>query len=478
MFRATVVALAVAVLCACSSVPLHSRTGTITWTRCGSIQCASLSVPLDWARPGGRHITLALARHPASGHRIGVLLTNPGGPGASGVDFLRDATTVFPREVVRAFDIVSWDPRGVGRSAPVRCDTNLDGFYAVDRDPHTPAEVRANVDAARGFVATCARDSGDLLAHVSTTASADDLDAIRAAMGESTITFVGFSYGTLLGALYAQRHGQHVRAMVLDGAVDPSRSYADSTVDQAHGFEGALDEFLASCAACGFTHGEEPRQAFDTFVRRVRAHPITGTLAGEQRTLGPGELDIAVASALYAGKAGYDELAAALADGVGGRPQALLELADQYTERSTGGRYSNETAALYAIACIDAPSPRAVGAVRQIADRAERDAPFFGASTAWLGLPCTFWPVPPVQPVAPVHARGTPAIVVVGTTGDPATPYGWARSLARQLGDARLLTYEGAGHTAYGRGNACVDRAVDAYLLHSVVPSAGTVCAH
>jgi pimeloyl-ACP methyl ester carboxylesterase len=455
------------------------RTGSVSWRPCGAIECGSLSVPRDETRPAGAQITLALGRLPATGRRIGVLFTNPGGPGGSGIEFLRAAAAVFPPEIRRAFDIISWDPRGVGASAPVTCGDDLDAFYAVDRSPDNAGEIRANVDAARAFVAACRASSAKLLPFLSTSATASDMDAIRVAIGEQQITYVGFSYGTYLGALYAQRFPTHVRAMVLDGAVDPSLSYNDATVQQAQGFERQLNAFFDACRvdrACGFASGADPRAAFESLARDVDAEPQFAEIDGEQRTLGPGEFDIGVATALYGGVQGRPALAAALAQTAGGLGNKLLELSDQYTGRSVGGRYTNETAALYAIGCLDGPSPPTVAAVEQLAARATAVAPHFGAATVWLGLPCTFWPAPAPRASSAIEARDAPPIVVVGTTGDPATPYAWAQSLARQLGSGHLLTFDGAGHTAYGRGSSCIDHAIDRYLLRLTVPVDGTRC--
>ena len=461
-------------------VPRRQQTGAIQWTRCDKVECGRLSVPLDFTRPNGPQIELALARIPASRKRIGVLFTNPGGPGGSGVEFLRSAVDVFPAAIRASFDLVSWDPRGVGASAPVRCLDRLDPFYAVDHDPHTPAAVAQNVAVTRAFVDACRRNSGDLLRYVSTAATARDLDAIRAAIGDERISYVGFSYGTLVGAVYADLFPQHVRAMVPDGAIDPARSYADGTLDQAESFDDDLAAFFAHCRAdtsCAFAHGGDPAAAYDALTRAIAAEPVPAVVGAERRTLGPGELDIAVASALYAGADGYDDLAAALAQAGRGSGGRMLALADTYTGRKPGGMYSNETAALYAIGCLDAPAPATITAVQQLAARAARVAPHFGASSVWLGLPCTFWPVPPGGMEAPTHAPGAPPIVVVGTTHDPATPYSWAQSLASELRSGRLLTSEAASHTSYGRGDECVDGHVDRYLLELAVPAPGTRCA-
>lgn len=462
-----------------SVVLRNERTGSIDWKPCDHVECGSLSVPLDHARPAGPRITLALARLPAAHKSIGVLFTNPGGPGGSGVDILRDADQLFPSEIRDSFDIVSWDPRGVAASAPVKCGDDLDAFYAVDRDPTTPAAVAQNVAASKALVAACRRNSAPLLPYVSTVSTVRDLDAIRAAIGVEQISYAGFSYGTLIGALYADMFPSHVRAMVLDGAIDPARSYADTTLDQAKSFDDDLSAFFADCRAdanCAFARGGDPAAAYDDLAATIAAEPIPGTVDGEHRTLGPGELDIGVASALYSGVDGYDQLATALAQAGRGVGDDMLALADAYTGRTTGGHYSNETAALYAVGCIDGPSPKTVAAVEQLAARARKVAPRFGPSTVWLGLPCAFWPVPPQGKGAPIHAAKAPPIVVVDTTHDPATPYAWGEALAAELRSGRLLTVEGSSHTSYGRGDACVDQAVDRYLVDLAVPAPGTRC--
>jgi len=479
LFVALVLATAACSTSGGSATLRHERTGTIDWSPCSHVECGSLSVPLDYEHPNGAHITLALARLPATGKKIGVLFTNPGGPGASGVEFLRTAPSVFTDKVLESFDIVSWDPRGVGSSAPVDCIENLDAFYAVDRDPRTAAAVAQNVAASRALIAACQKNSGAVLPYLSTENSARDMDAIRAAIGEAKVSYLGYSYGTLLGALYADRFPTHIRAMVLDGPVDPARSYADSTLDQAKSFEHDLDAFFAYCranSACAFARGNDPAVAYDDLAATITQEPIPGTVAGERRILGPGELDIGVASALYYGADGYGTLSSALAKAAGGDGSRMLALSDAYTGRETGGKYSNETAVLYATGCIDAPAPTTVAAVKRLADSAAVDAPRFGATTVWLGLPCTLWPVKAVGKVAPIHAAGAPPVIVVGALYDPATPYTWAQALASELDTAHLVTSGGASHTSYRRDNPCIDQNVDGYLLRLEVPASDPHC--
>jgi pimeloyl-ACP methyl ester carboxylesterase len=465
-----------------STVSLHTETtGSITWKPCGRVQCATLQVPLNAEKRSGEHLSLALARLPATNKRgrRGVLFVNPGGPGGSGVEFLRTSAAVFSPTLRRDFDLVSWDPRGVGASTPIECGDHLDGFYAVDRDPKTATDQTAIERATRKFVAACVAASGSRLPYMSTRDGARDMDAIRRAMGEATISFFGFSYGTYLGALYAQMYPARVRAMVLDGAIDPARSYDQTTLDQARGFENELESFFSWCRThdeCGFAHGSDPRVAYDKLTEAIAAEPVATKVDGEDRTLGPGEFDIGVVSLLYNGEAGFDDLGAALADLARGGGGQLLHATDEYTERSKGGTYSNETAVLYATGCLDAPAPTTVTATERLAARAAEVSPHFGATTTWLGLPCALWPTRATHAPRSITAPGAPPIVVIGGKGDPATPYAWAQGLARELASGRLVTYNGDGHTSYARGNSCIDDAVDSYLVDLHVPPPDTTC--
>lgn len=481
--RTAIALLAVALIallpaCGDDGTTASNKTGAVAWEECaGDIQCASLEVPLDRTKPEGEQIRLALARKPAGGASIGVLLTNPGGPGGSGVDLVRSAATVFPKEVRERFDIVSWDPRGVGASAPVRCLEDLDDYYAADRSPDSAAEEQATIAATQQFVDACEQNSGTLLPYVSTEATVADMDAIRAALEADTISYVGFSYGTFVGAMYAEQYPDRVRAMVLDGAIDPTLSFEDVSIQQAKGFDNALDEFLEYCRTegCGFSPTVDPAASFDRLATSVDAEPVFAQLDGENRTLGPGEFDIGVASGLYRGRPGWDHLGSALAETATGLANKLLALSDAYTQRQTGGRYSNTTAAFNAVGCLDAVAPPKVDELVELAAQASEVAPRFGAATVWLSAACTLWPVPP-QPVPEIDAKGAAPIVVVGTTNDPATPYAWAQSLTKQLDSGNLITIEGATHTGYGRGNDCVDDAINGYLVELTVPDAGLRC--
>jgi pimeloyl-ACP methyl ester carboxylesterase len=455
----------------------RSARGTLEWQDCGDdVECARLDVPLDHEDPGGETIELALARRRAGGDPIGTLLVNPGGPGFAAIPLVTDAVFYLGEELLERFDVVAWDPRGVGDSTSVDCGDDLDAFYAVDRSPDDAAEVEANAAAARRLARACARRSGDLLAHVSTYDTVRDLDLVREALGEEQITYLGFSYGTQIGALYADRYPRRVRAMVLDGAVDPSLRFEELALGQATGFDAALDAFLDWCAAgdCGFG-GSDPHRAYRMLMAQIDAEPLFARSDDETRELGPGEADIAVAAALYYGEEGWEALADALREAAQGDGSALLSFADDYTGREPGGRYADHTDALYAIGCTDAPVP-SLAEFPQVAARAEAAATNFGAATVWLSAPCAVWPVPPAGAPGPVRAAGAPPIVVVGTSNDPATPLRWAQALADQLESGRLVVAAGEGHTAYNRESDCVDDLVHRYLVDLVVPEDGTRC--
>ena len=452
---------------------------TVRWAPCGgSLQCATLRVPLAWANPSGPSIGLALYRWPSTGRRIGALLSNPGGPGASGRILAAQAPSIFSARLRAHFDIVSWDPRGTGASTALGCGDRLDDFFAVDRSPDTPSEVTANERVARALATECARHDGALLAHVSTTETVGDIDAIRQALGEARITYLGFSYGTYLGTRYAARFPNRVRALVLDGPVDPSIDARTSSIDQAVGFEHDLDAFLAACGhdtACAF-HRVDEQGAFARVERTVETQSLRTTVDGESRSLSPSEFDLAVGSVLYAGRSGWSDLATALDDLSRGDAAAAVRLADSYTDRRRGGHYGSEQAAFYAISCADGQGFTTTSQLIAAAHDAAVQAPFFGADNVWLGAPCAYWPVSPDTHPAPVRIAPTaPTPVVLATTADPATPYRWGIALAAQL-HARLVTVEGSAHTAYASGNECVDRLVDAYLIDGAVPPVGARC--
>jgi pimeloyl-ACP methyl ester carboxylesterase len=465
------------------AAPSGAGADALEWVPCDEgAEVAALAVPRDRSNPARGSILLAVARHRATGERIGSLLVNPGGPGASALGFALAAGDVFPDSILERFDVVAWDPRGVGASAGVDCvdDAAMATFWAADRSPDDTGERTALLDAARVIADGCAVRNERVLPHLSSRQTVEDMEAIRVALDEEAISYLGFSYGTLLGAHYADEHPDRVRAMVLDGAVDPALTPERAVRDQAAGFEQALDSFLDSCAAddgCAFYAGGDPQSAYDRLMAGIDAEKLYALdAAGDERGLGPGEADLGVAGALYRGRAGWAELASALVGAARGDGSELLRLADEYAQRSDAGDYSNELESSFAIGCLDGPQPTPEGLADLAADLA-REWPRFGAATAWYGAPCAYWRAPPdAWPAAPVRASGAPPIVVVGTTGDPAAPYRWAESLADQLDSGVLVTVDGTAHTAYASGNACVDDLVERALIALEAPAPETRC--
>jgi pimeloyl-ACP methyl ester carboxylesterase len=452
----------------------------LQWRPCGGFQCATLRVPLDYAHPNGRTIGLAVIREPASDprERIGALVMNPGGPGASGVQFLRQAAGAFPAVIRARFDLVSFDPRGVGASAPVHClsGAQLTAYLAANPVPTTAAQRATAVALAKEFAAGCRRYSGALLPFVGTIDVARDMDVLRAALGEPRLTYLGFSYGTFLGALYAQLFPRRIRAMVLDGAVDPRLTSMRLAQVQADGFQKDLRDFLSWCVrqpGCplGRTVASASR-GLSRLQSAVLRHPLP---AGGYGTLASGDFLAGLAAGLYDPATGWPDLLDGLRSAASGDGVPLLVLADELEGHTPGGGWSNELEANVAVNCIDRPNPTRVSTYAAAAAKAARTAPVFGAANVWSDLVCAYWPVPAVTRPHPVHAAGAPPILVVGTSGDPATPYAWAKALAGQLRSGRLLTYVGDGHTAYLR-SGCIDRYVDAYLINRSVPAAGTTC--
>lgn len=417
---------------------------------------------------------IAVIRKPASGVARGSLIVNPGGPGASGVDYVRGSSSTFTG-VTSSFNLVSFDPRGVGQSRPIRCETGaqLDAFVAIDPTPDTPAEHAALVRSSRNFANACYQRNGNYLEHVGTIDAARDMDVLRAAVGDRKLTFYGGSYGTYLGAKYAQLFPHRIRAMVLDGALDPRQPTTAENRVQAIGFETDLHDFLANCArssGCPFS-SSDPQSGLDRLQSTIDAHP----LQVGSRSLGPGEFFEGLALGLYS-TSYWGTLRRALSDAENGDGRLLLAFSDALTERHSNGTYSNLIESNLAINCIDRPSPRQVSAYDASARAFAQVAPHFGEPIAYGSLPCAFWRVPPVEQAHAVTAAGAPPIVVIGTTRDPATPYVWAKALAHQLASGVLVTFNSDGHTAYEHGNSCIVSAVNAYLNSLVVPRNGLRC--
>jgi pimeloyl-ACP methyl ester carboxylesterase len=455
------------------------------WHGCGvpGFECATMKAPLDYAHPvAADDLKLAVARKKAAGPgaRLGSLLVNPGGPGGSAIDYLQYAALGYPAPVTSRYDMAAVDPRGVARSEPVACltDAQMDAFTAVDTTPDDAAETDKLVAADTGFAAGCAKRSAKLLAHVSTVESARDMDVLRALLGDEKLTYVGKSYGTFLGATYAGLFPQRVGRLVLDGAMDPAVSALDSSRTQAGGFETAFTAFADDCVQhtdcpLGTTSAEDAGRRLDAFFRALDAKPLP---TGQARPLTEALGTTGVISALY-DEGSWPTLRAALTKAQQGDGADLLKLSDEYYERDSGGTYSNLMYANAAVNCLDLPpalsSPKDV---ERALPSFRSASPHFGTGLAWASLICGYWPVPATGKPQRIEAAGAAPILVVGTIRDPATPYAWAQSLASQLSSGHLLTYDGDGHTAYGRGSDCVDTAVNLYLLEGTTPPANKKC--
>ncbi|WP_241490403.1 alpha/beta hydrolase [Leucobacter chromiiresistens] len=457
------------------------------WAPCGDgLECAVVHAPLDWEQTSGETITLSLVKQEArGGEPIGTLFVNPGGPGASGIDYLSGGVggAVQP-DVQEAYDVVAWDPRGVGASTPVTCldDAAMDDYlFGVD-----PAEQGlekgsdAWMDAAlaheRDFGEACLEQTGDLLAHVSTAETVRDLDMLRAIVGDPQLNYLGYSYGTYIGARYADAYPDRVGRLVLDGAMDPSASLADVVREQTRGFETALRAYTTDCLTrddCPLDGPVDVAMAqISALLDRVEAEPLTGS---DGRAFTVSTMLTAIITPLYSqGNWGYlDELFSTVA---AGDADTGLMLADFYYDRQNGAYLSNSTEAFTAINCLDYPAGSS-DRDQMRADAAELDeiAPTIGRFQGYGDLACAAWPEQPTSERGPVAGAGAAPILVVGTTGDPATPYRWAESLADQLESGVLVTYQGEGHTAYGE-NDCVDDTIDAYLLTGATPAADPQC--
>ncbi len=488
MRRIAVVLAAVIVITACSpddridAEEFRSRTAPesvdgsmvpkIEWQRCGKFDCGTMLVPLDhFNAEAGEPIELVVRRRRAgdTDKRQGAILLNPGGPGAPGIDMVESQEAEFPDAVLEKFDLVAWDPRGTGESSHVECDSDLDYFFATDKSPDTEAEIDENIATSKRLAESCARaDNAELLGYLSTTQTVEDMDWIRRALGDDGLTYLGFSYGTYLGIRYAETHPANVRALVLDGPIDPGADSAVMTLQQSVGFERALAEFFVWCdehEACQFSAGGDSEAAFARLMANIDDESLPAETNGEQRQLGPGETDLGVAVMLYFGESMYEDLAAALAEAVSGDGSMLLTLADFYTGRDEAGKYDGSMSAFYSIACLDSTSST-VEQLRESAVELETAAPFLGEANAWLGLPCVYWPVPP-DPLAAPHAvnlSDSVRILVTATDGDPATPIEWARSLSEQI-DAPLLVARSDQHTAFTAGDDCVHDAIIGFLV-------------
>ncbi|MEU6734514.1 alpha/beta hydrolase [Streptomyces physcomitrii] len=449
----------------------------------GAWQCATMKAPRDWKEPKGKTVDLALIRARSTGgakERIGSLLFNFGGPGGSGVTTLPSFGDEY-KSLRARYDLVSFDPRGVGASAPVLCEDaeDLDAYFQQDSTPDNRAERAELLANTREFNEACEDNSGEMLPHVRTTDAARDLDLMRQVLGDRKLYYFGISYGTELGGVYAHLFPQRVGRAVFDAVVDPTESTGQGALGQARGFTLALDNFAEDCAAKGedCTLGDsaaDVKRRIAALLKRLDAKPLPG--AFPRRLTQTAALN-GIAQSLYS-KDFWEYLTQGLEEAYDGNGQTLMLLSDSMNGRNPDGSYSNIQAANVAINCSDEKERQTVRDVERQLPAFRKAAPLFGDYLAWGMLTCTDWPVPGAAEHPEVSAPGSAPILVVGNTGDPATPYEGARKMARALGKGVgvELTYKGEGHGSYDSGDACVRKAVNGYLLDGRVPRSGTVC--
>lgn len=457
------------------------------WQSCGTgMQCARVYAPMDWEQPDGERIELALVKQAAlSGEPLGTIFVNPGGPGASGVNYIRDGIdSAVGEDLQHHFDIIGWDPRGVGQSSAVSCldDREMDEhLFGVDEtdglEPGSEAWVEAALESAKEYGAACLEKTGPLLGYVDTASTVKDLDMLRAIVGDDKLNYLGYSYGTYIGARYADAFPDRVGRLVLDGAIDPTTSEVEVVREQTLGFELALRAYVTDCLTrsdCPVSGSiDEAMAQWNDLIEQVEAAPLTGE---DGRIVGSGTLLTAIITPLYS-QENWVYLDSLYESTAAGDAEVALILADFYHDRVDGHYETNLSSAFSAINCLDYPRslPLDLESMRKEVEELTRIAPTIGQFQGYGEVFCAGWPVTGVEERQPVRASGADPILVIGTTGDPATPFTWSEALAKQLESGVLLAYEGEGHTAYGE-NACVNKIVESYFIRGDTPADGTRC--
>jgi pimeloyl-ACP methyl ester carboxylesterase len=467
--------------------PFYSQ--SVSWKACGTTgtKCATIKVPLDWAKPADGSINLSLNYLPSTGSAdLGWIVENPGGPGGSGIDFVAGGgEQVGSTELRKHYNVVGFDPRGVQRSAPIKClnakDTDNFLYGVTPGAPGSATEMAASRKIMKTFIAACVKNSGKIFGHVDTVEAARDMDVIRAVLGETKLNYLGFSYGTFLGTMYASLYPQRVGRFVLDGAMDPTVSDEDQSANQLKAFDQALRNYLNNCltvskSTCPFTGTVDSSMARITaFFKKLETTSMPTTL-GRKLTISGGITGLIMT--LYSNDY-WKYTSSAFSRAFNSNDGTLfLQLADFYNDRNTNGTYaSNMMEANMAVSCLDGRSNPSAAAMKAQNARLLALSPFFGRYWQNGALGCEQWPYKVVTNPSSYAATGSGPIIVVGTTGDPATPYWQAQNLANKiLSEGHLITYNGEGHTAYGRSNECVVNAVDNFLIKGVVPTSDPNC--
>lgn len=481
-FAVSVIALAIAVapLTAVGAKPDTESATVIRWAPCPGqtgVDCGSVAVPVDYRRPHGPKITLALARHPATdrAHRIGVLLFNPGGPGESGIGTLGILTAFLPPQITQQFDLVGFDERGTASSSRIDCGTAPAAAASAIPVPNRRDRPLPSAALFEDVGERCQRRYGSLLGNINTMNAARDLDVIRAGLREERISYLGLSYGTLLGAAYAELFPHRIRSMVLDGAVDPTTSLADAAREEAPAMEASLAHFFDTCrhdASCALY--PDPHAAYEEVKERLTEHPLPAPGNGDAYPVTVGDLE--AATLLYLSVPNFfGSFPSAVQAAAHGDGAPLRQVSRQFFEDLDG---SSLVDPLWTIMCEDqAVHPNAQRA-GQLAWDLDRRYPLIGSYAATYNLAgCVSWPRSPM-PVAHIRGEDAPPIVVIGNTGDPNTPHLWAERLSHTLASGVLVTWKGWGHTwlLNGSSDVCMANLVSSYFLHRTTPSNGRTC--
>ena len=456
----------------------------VQWSDCGAgAECATVMAPLDWDNPGvGEDVSLAVSRHSATGQALGSLFVNPGGPGASGYEFVLDSVDFAVSEVLReSFDVIGWDPRGVNFSSPVSCaatDAELDYFFfgELEAQPDTPEWDAELLAESIRFGQECQANTGELLEFVDTLSTVRDLDLLRHLVGDEQLNYLGYSYGTLIGALYIDTFPEKVGRMVLDGPVDPGASQFDLVVNQHRGFEEALEAYLVACDltnSCPFAGSLEQRlRGVSDLYDELEQNPLRHA---DGRLIDDGMLRTAMVTTLYA-QSSWPFLTRMFEELQEGVTDTAIFLVDFYYDREGGVYQNNSMEAFIAINCLDYPVESDPAVLEAQADQLREAAPYTARPSGDGDLVCMNWPYPPKLNKGPVRGEEANPVVILGTTGDPATPYNWSVSLNEQLENSVLLTLVGEGHLAYDERVTCINDPVDMYFVTGDLPEDGITC--
>ena len=447
----------------------------LDWQSCYSnYQCTDMLVPIDYTNLKTGTFHISVLKFPATTKRkIGSLIVNPGGPGASGVDYAYAAEYLFSPDILDRYDIVGFDPRGVSRSEPIICltDKELDATYASDSKPDNAKEFKTSLVETKKFIASCKKKNKHLSAY-STANAARDMDILRQAVGDKQLNYMGKSYGTFLGTLYAQFFPDKVGRIVLDGAIDPTISNYQQSLTQAVGFDRAFNAFAEYCAKksdCPLPKEKSAAiEAMQTIFTEAAQKPLP-TKKKSKRVATESLIVLGAASAMYDSKSGWPQLRKAISEAKSGYGDTFLKLADQYTGRLPNGTYSNnESDSGPIIDCLDSNDARTVAQIRADAKSFTEQAPLFGPYLAYSGITCDYFHPTKDTKILPTNTSNP--IIIIGTTGDPATPYQWAQGLHKILTNSVLISFTGEGHTGQGQGNACVDNQIDDFYLTNKAP--------